>query len=306
MTKWLLLLHLALVLSSCSGGATSPAFEKLSELTSSDEDQATPPDVTGDGNALRAATVPDEDPLEERGIEAVAGVVEKVTARVNPYLRFRSKQIAPAVDAKAKHTSLAAGDIKGAGADWESVFARLYSSGYEKSTVRAALSNLATTEGKLPASHVDIIAAAYAVYRTEQNVIAAEQFSKLMKQHPWTRTPPSNYRKAAAAPSNGLQLASPSSDRKRTALASIEEHPSPRSVLDLTSPPRARKYSITPFIRDLAKKHDALLEQKRLAKEVKAENLKEMNEAIAWMNGEKSRFQKALKHHDIQPREGPY
>ncbi|CAI5719150.1 unnamed protein product [Hyaloperonospora brassicae] len=305
MTKWLLLLHLALVLSSCSGGATSPAFEKLSELRSPDEDQATPPDVTGDGNALRAATVPDEDPLEERGIDGVAGIMGRLSARANPFLRTRHKESVPVSDLKVEDLVGAARVLEEA-LVWKARFALLYSLGYNEKTVRAALEEVARTRHSLSPLHVDIIAAAYAVYRAEQNVIAAEQFSKLMKKHPWTRTPPSNNRKAAAAPSNGLQLASPSSDQKRTARASGEEGPSPRSVLDLTSPPRARKYSITPFIRDLAKKHDALLEQKRLAEEVKSENLKEMNEAIAWMNGEKPLFQKALKHHDIQPREGPY
>ena len=125
MTKWLLLLHLALVLSSCSGGVTSPSFEKLSELTSPDEDQATPPDVTGDRNALRAAAGPDEDSHEERGTEAFAGVFERLSARANPFLRTRPKKGVPVLDSKKEDIGGAVSTLQGA-PDWETGFAFLY------------------------------------------------------------------------------------------------------------------------------------------------------------------------------------
>ena len=288
MTKWLLLLHLALVLSSCSGGVTSPSFEKLSELTSPDEDQATPPDVTGDGNALRAAAVPDEDSHEERGPEAFAGVFERLSTRANPFLRTRPKKGVPVLDSKKEDIGGAVSTLQGA-PDWETRFAFLYSLGYNEKTVRAALREISRTHGTFAPSHVDTFAAAYAVYRAEQNAIAAKdravRVNKLIN--------------GAATPAKNKKAAAPSNDQKRTALASIEEGPSPRSVLELTSPPRVRKDSVTPFIEDLAKKHDDLLEQKRRAKEVISERQKEMNEAIAWLKEEKSQFVKRVNHRDI-------
>ncbi|CAI5719094.1 unnamed protein product [Hyaloperonospora brassicae] len=231
MTKWLLLLHLALVLSSCSGGATSPAFEKLSELTSPDENQATPPDVTGDGNALRAATVPVDGPRADRGSERLAGFIGRLTGRAKKYLPFKSKKIAPVVDLPLDDTKTAVAVIDRYRIQNDQ-FPALDCFNINPSTYRTALKQSEKTGGHSD-STVDTLVNEYTTFRK----FAAAHRSKKVKNpylRPRTRE---NVVKLTAMDSAKI-VASPGSGREspRSALKGT----SPRSSPDSASPRRVR------------------------------------------------------------------